>query len=53
MSASVLIEQRLGESRHARDEDVAAGEERDQDLLDDLVLPDDDLPQFFENPRAP
>jgi hypothetical protein len=29
---------------------MAAREQRDQDLLDDLVLPDDDLPQLRENP---
>ncbi len=47
-----LDEQRLGEARHAGDEAVAAGEERDEHLLDDLVLPDDDLAQLGENPLA-
>ena len=47
-----LDQQRLGQARHAGDQAVAAGEQRDQDLLDDLVLPDDDLAQLGENPLA-
>ena len=35
-------EQRLGQPRHALEQQVAAGEQRDQDALDDDVLPDDD-----------
>ena len=47
-----LDQQRLGQPRHAGDQAVAAGEQRDQDLLDDLVLADDDLAQLGENPLA-
>src|SRR6185503_2472658 len=42
-------EQRLGQSRRADDEAVAADEERVQDLVDDLFLADDDLAQLAEN----
>ena len=45
-------EQRLGQARRAGDQTMAAGEERDQDLLDDLLLPDDDLGQFGFDLRA-
>ena len=45
-------EQRLRESRRARDEAVAAGEQGDQHLVDDLVLPDDDLAQLFADDLA-
>ena len=38
-----LDEQCLGESRHAGDQAMPAGEERDEDLIDDRILPDDDL----------
>src|SRR6267154_3022390 len=38
-----LDEERLGETRRAGDEAVAAGEEGDEQLLDDLLLADDDL----------
>ncbi len=47
-----LDQERLGEAGHAGDEAVAAGEQREQDLLDDLVLSDDHLPQFAEDPIA-
>ena len=40
--ASVLDGQRLGEARHALDEDVAAAEQRDQQAVDELALADDD-----------
>ena len=39
-------EQRLGQSGCADDQAVAADEQRHQDLLDHLVLPDDDLSQL-------
>ena len=48
----VLIRQGLRESRHARDQAVAAGEQRDEHLVDDIVLPDDDLSQLGENAIA-
>ena len=48
-----LDEQRLGETRHAGDQAVAAGEERHQHLVDDLVLADDDLAELGEDPAAP
>ena len=41
-----LDQQRLGQPGHAGEQAVAAGEERDQDLIDDLVLADDDLAQL-------
>src|SRR5262249_10998418 len=47
-----LDQQRLREPRDARDEYVAAGEQRDQHLLDDVVLADDDFAQFGENAFA-
>ena len=45
-----LDQQRLRQSRHAGDQAVAAREQRDQDLIDDLVLADDHLAQLGENP---
>ena len=42
-------EQRLGEARHADDQGVAAGEQRDEHLLDDVVLADDELPELAED----
>ena len=48
-----LDQQRLGESGHAGDQAVPAGEERDEHLIDDLVLPDDDLADLRQNPLAP
>mgnify|MGYP003693796461 CR=1 FL=1 len=44
-----LDQQRLGQAGHAGDQAVAAGEQRDEHLLDDLVLSDDDLAQLGEN----
>ncbi len=48
-----LDEQRLGQPGHAGEQAVAAGEERDEHLIDDLVLADDDLPQLLEDLLAP
>ena len=45
-------QQRLGQARHADDQAVAADEQRQQDLVDDLVLSDDELLQFFDDPLA-
>ena len=39
--------QRLGQPRHALQQAMAAGEDRGEDLLDHLVLPDDDLLQLL------
>ncbi len=39
-------EQRLGDAGHAFDERVLAGEDRDERLIDDLLLADDDLADF-------
>jgi hypothetical protein len=47
-----LDEQRFREARHAGDQAVAAGEQRDEHLIDDLVLADDDLAQLRENTLA-
>ena len=47
-----LDQQRLGQAGHAGDQAVAAGEQRDQHLLDDLVLADDDLAELGEDPLA-
>ena len=47
-----LDQQRLGQARHAGDQAVAAGEQRDQHLLDDLVLADDDLAELGEDALA-
>src|SRR5262249_49608814 len=44
-----LDQQRLGEPGHTSDEAVAAGEQRDQHLLDDVVLAHDDFAQLGEN----
>ncbi len=41
-----LDEERLGEPGRAGDEAVAAGEESDEQLLDDFLLADDDLGEF-------
>ena len=40
-------EEGLGEAGDADEQGVAAGEDGDEDLLDDLVLADDDLGQFL------
>ena len=42
-------QQRLGQSRRADDQAVAADEQRVQHLLDDVFLSDDDLAQLAEN----
>ena len=47
-----LDQQRLGQAGHAGDQAVAAGEERHQHLVDDLVLADDDLADLGEDPLA-
>ena len=39
--------QRLGQARHALQQAMAAGEDRGEDLLDDLVLADDHLLQLL------
>ena len=44
--------QRLGQPRHAFQQAMAAAEERDQQLLDHLVLADDDLAQLLEDSFA-
>ena len=48
-----MDEQRFGEARHADDEAVAADEQRQQHLLDDLVLADDELLQLLDDALAP
>ena len=48
-----LDQQRLGQSGHAGDQAMAAGEQRHQHLVDDFVLADDDLADLGENPRPP
>ena len=45
-------EQRLREAGRAGDEAVPAGKERDEDLLDHVVLPDDGLAEFREDACA-
>ena len=45
-------EQRLGQTGNARDQTVTARKERDQHLLDDFILPDDDLSQLGEDARS-
>ena len=39
--------QRLGQTGHAGDEAVATGEERNENLLDRRLLPDDDPAKFL------
>ena len=39
--------QRLGQAGHTGDQAVAAGEERNENLLDRLLLPDDDPAKFL------
>ena len=46
-------EERFGEPWHADDEAVAADEERQQHLGDDVLLPDDQLAQLDEDALAP
>ncbi len=45
-----LDEQRLGETGHAGDQAVPAGEERHQHFVDHRVLADDDLADLGEDP---
>ena len=52
MSASVLISSVFARPGHAGDQAMAAGEQRDQHLLDDFVLADDDLAELGENALA-
>jgi hypothetical protein len=40
-------EERLGEARDADDQAVAADEQRQQHLIDDIALADDELGQLF------
>ena len=47
-----LDEQCLGESGHAGDQAMPAGEERDEDLIDDRILPDDDLADLGQDALA-
>ena len=42
-------QQRLGQPRHADEQAVAAGEQGDQEFLDDSVLADDDLADLAEH----
>jgi hypothetical protein len=44
--------QRLRETWHAHDQAVAADEEREQDLFDDVLLTDDQLMQLADDPLA-
>ena len=48
-----LDEERLREAGDAGDQAVAAGKERDEHLIDDLVLADDDAAQLREDAFAP
>ena len=48
-----LHDERLGEAGHAGDDAVAADEERQHDLVEDLVLPDDLLAQLIEDRLVP
>ena len=45
-------EQRLGQARHADEQRVAAGENRDEHFLDDVLLADDDLGEFGLDART-
>ena len=45
-------EQRLRQAGRAGDEAVPAGEKRDEDLLDDVLLADDHLPQLSADPPS-
>ncbi len=44
-----MDEQGLRQSRHTHEEAVAPHEQAEQDLLDDLLLPDDELPQLRDD----
>ena len=52
ISRERLDQQRLRQTGHAGEQAVPAGEERHQDLVDDVVLPDDHLADLGEDPRA-
>ena len=45
-----LDRHRLGEARHALDEDVAADQQRDDEPLQEVVLADDDLLHLVQQP---
>ena len=45
-----LDRQRLGQAGHALEQHVAAGEQADEDALDHVALPDDDLLHLAEQP---
>ena len=47
-----MDEQRLGEAGHADDQAVAADEQRQQHLIDDFVLADDELLQLLDDALA-
>jgi hypothetical protein len=48
-----LDQKRLREPGHAGDQTMAPGEERDQHLIDDVLLTDDHLADFREDAFAP
>jgi hypothetical protein len=45
-------QQSLGESGHAHEQAVAAGQDREQELVDHLVLADDHAVKLFLHPRV-
>ena len=47
-----LDEQRLGEAGHADEQHVAAGEQRGDEIVDDLVLADDAAPDLLDQRGA-
>ena len=47
-----LDRQRLGEAGHALEQQVAAGEQRDEDPLEHRVLADDDAPDLEQDGLA-
>ena len=47
-----LDQQRFRQARHAGDQAVPAAEQRNQHLIDDVVLADDDLTQLVEDSLA-
>jgi hypothetical protein len=48
-----LDEQGLGQPGHAGQQTVPAGEERNQHLIDDVVLADDDFAELAKNATSP
>src|SRR5207302_3328342 len=46
-----LDAERLRQARHAFHEEMPSGQERDEDPLEEMVLPDDDLLDLEEEPR--